>query len=156
MVSIPECSAVNPSSRRARDDARGTWRPVTRSHRSDDLPNREAASGADIDHDTVAAAEQVPDGGDVSTREIGDVDVVAYGGSVRGRVVVTEDGDLVQTAHRGEDRPRDEIGLGFVALVDLAVGVAAASVEVPQSHRAQAVGGWPMCARRRASCVRTD
>ena len=68
------------------------------------------------------------------------MDVVAHGGTVRSRVVVAENGDLVQPAHRGEDCPRDEVRLGVVVLADFAVRVAAAGVEVSEAHRAQAVG----------------
>ena len=114
-------------------------------HRVHNLPDRESAPSPKIDRVAFAATEQVPDGGDMRIREIGDVDVVADGGAVRGRVVVAEDGDLVQTAHRGEDCPRDEVCFGLVALADLAVGVAAAGIKVSEANRTQAVGGFVVC-----------
>ena len=146
MVSMSECGAVNPSSRWARDpsatstagspltptdDATGHVEARYPFNRVQDFPHREAPPGTEIDRDAVAAAEQVPHGGHVRIREIGDVDIVANGGTVRGRVVAAEDGDFVEMAQGGKDCPRDEVRLGFVALADLAVGVAATGVEVP-------------------------
>ena len=122
-------------------------------HRIHDLPNRESASGAEIDRDAVPAAEQVTDGGHVRIREVGDVDVVAYGGAVRGRQVVAENGDLIEVHQGGEDSPRDEMGFGIVALTDLAVRVAAAGE--PSADR-RPLCSPPMRARQRASCVRRD
>ena len=74
--------------------------------------------------------------------EVGDVDVVADAGAVRGRVVVTEQLQLLPLPGGDRKRDRDQVALRVVPLADqraVAAAVRAGHVEVPQRHRGQPV-----------------
>jgi len=102
----------------------------------DDLADAMAFAGPEIDDGRAIAFE----GGEVGFGEVGDVDVVANAGSVRGRVVVSEDGEGRPESHGGEDGEGDEVLFGFVVFAEVAVGVGPGCVEVPEGDGFDSVG----------------
>ena len=108
-------------------------------HRIHDLPTRAPMAGAEIDGDTLSAAEPMPDGRYVRIREIADVYVITYGRSIGGRIVAAEQEQFLQAVHCGESRPMNEIRFGIVTLTNLAIRTAAGSVGVPQPRRSHTV-----------------
>ena len=95
----------------------------------DDLAHRVAAPRAEVDRaERVALLEprQRPQVGD---REILDVDVVADAGPVGSVVVVAEDRERRRPAEARIERERDQVGLGLVALAQLAIGSAPAALK---------------------------
>src|SRR5688572_7952333 len=94
-----------------------------------------------VGRERIAAGPQVIQGVEMRAGEIGDVNVVAYAGAVRGRVVRAEHRQLTALADRVFGRHLDEQrGLGR-GLADAALGVRTRDVEVAQHHVPQGGGG---------------
>ncbi len=100
--------------RRGADDLRDRV-PGDLAHGLDDLADREAVAVAEV-ADEVFARGRGLEGQQVGVGQVGDVDVVAYAGAVRGRVVVAVDGDRVALALGDLEDEGDQVGLGVVAL----------------------------------------
>ena len=119
----------------------GMAAPTTRFRRRDDLADREAAAVPEIADQRLVGPRIARRGGldrpRVRVGQVGDMDVVAQAGPVRGRVVVAEDRQVGRAFRRGQD-VRDEVGLGPM---DLADGRGRTGhVEVAKAHAAETVG----------------
>src|SRR5204863_7924743 len=91
--------------------------------RGDDLAHRVAAAGAEIERGAVAARLEIAQRPDMRIGEIGDVYVIAYRGTVGGRVIAAENPDRAGLLQRRPDDERDQMRLGVVVLADFAVEI---------------------------------
>ena len=107
--------------------------------RIDDIAHAEPAAGAEVERARYAAIHQVQGCRHVRSSEIGYVDIVADAGSIRRLVVVTEDVEPVDLAIGRHEGARDKVRFGIVPLASLAVGIAAAGIEVTERHVAKTV-----------------
>ena len=90
-------------------------------HLGQDRAHRQAGAGAEIARHAGAAGLQITQRRDVGGGEIGDMDIVADTGAIRGRVIGAENLQGRMGAEHGADRERDQMGLGIVILAQLAV-----------------------------------
>ena len=104
-----------------------------------DLADRQTALRAEIERPELAAVAQVIQRAHMRIGKVGDMDVVAHGRAVRRRIVGAEDFQRRRDAERRLDRQRNEMGFRIVVLADLAIGIGARGVEVPQRDPLQPV-----------------
>src|SRR5574341_941586 len=100
----------------------------------DDLPHRSADAGAEIERCASLAREQPLDSEQVGVAEIGNMNVIADSGAVRCVVVLPEERQAgAQSAGCGPKDAGDQVGLRIVPLAQVAGGIGAGSVEIPEA-----------------------
>ena len=99
----------------------------------DHLAHRIALADAQIEGHPALLVERL-ERQNVGVGQVGDVDVVADAGTVRGRIVVAIDLDVRALAQGHLEHERDQVGLGPMVLADVAARVRAGGVEVAQAQ----------------------
>ncbi len=121
---------------RVADRHRPTGHPA---HRVDDLLDREAATGPQVECRGHASPLEVSQGADVGVGQIADVDVVADRRSVRGRIIPAHQIERRNLPLHRHQRPRNQVGFRLVHLADPGGRVGAAGVEIAQADRGHSV-----------------
>src|SRR5262245_3966552 len=114
--------------------------PATRGfYRRYDLADRVPMASPQIYAGALPAGEKPIERFDMGGREIGNMDIISHSRAVA-RVVI----DAINLnggfpALRCSDNKRNEVGLRYVILADLAIGIGPRGVEIAQAHIADAV-----------------
>src|SRR5699024_6627939 len=106
-------------------------------NRLDHLANAVSTTGTEVVH-PVGTRGDAFQGAQVRIGQIGDVQIIAYGGAVRGGVIGAVQGGVWTFPVRHTQQVRYQVGLGVVAFTETEVG--ACDDEVAQADGAEPVG----------------
>src|SRR5690348_13752007 len=105
----------------------------------DDLSHRAAMAGAEVHRAVLSARAEIAERAYMRVAQIGDVDVIADGSPVGGRIIGAVDLDRLAGAERRTQYPRDQVGFRVVILPDLALGIGASGIEIAQGRKTEPV-----------------
>ncbi|MNE95432.1 hypothetical protein D3C80_1935200 [compost metagenome] len=96
--------------------------------------HREAKTVSKVENIAGAAAAQICYRADMGIGEIADMNVVAYTGSILGRIVVSEDSNALPLAQCCLQYQGNQMALRTVVFTDFAAVMSARSVKVAECH----------------------